>query len=66
MTKISTNDLDTVDISNLMIDDRVNPSELDAKDQRFYKAISPNLNLIQTLPKQETVFKIITYSRTKK
>lgn len=65
MTEIFTNDVNRVDNTMLTENNDV-PDDLDASEQRFYKAISNHLSLIQIHPKQETVFKIITYSRTKK
>ena len=68
MTKTSTNDLnhDTNTVSLIIEEDIESPDDLDAKDKLFYIAIASNLSLIQLSPKEETILKIITYSRTQK
>ncbi|WP_299289255.1 hypothetical protein [uncultured Mucilaginibacter sp.] len=66
MTEISTNNLNTVKQDENPSKDVDFPEDLDDSEQRFYKAISPNLTLLQLAPKEETVVKIIHYSRNYK
>ncbi len=66
MTEISTNNLNPVDKKESSMEDLDYPDDLDANDQRFYKAIASKLTLMQTSPKEETVIKIIRYSRLQK
>jgi len=63
MTEISTNNLNPVDKKESSMEDLDYPDDLDANDQRFYKAIASKLTLMQISPKEETVIKIIRYSR---
>jgi hypothetical protein len=60
MTETSTNDVIPVATEDL------DPEELDAIDEQFYAVISSHLSLIQIHPREETVRKIITYSRNQK
>lgn len=66
MTEISTNEVNAIINKICLTEDMENDNDLDPKDHRFYKAISSNLNLIHILPKEETILKIITYSRNAK
>ena len=66
MTEISTNNFNAVKQTENSSKDVDFPEDLDDRDQRFYKAISSNLTLIQLAPKEETVVKIIHYSRNYK
>ena len=66
MTEISTNEVNAISNKKSLTESMESTDDLDAKDYRFYTAISSHLNLIQILPKEETVLKIITYSRSVK
>jgi hypothetical protein len=66
MTEISTNKLNPVNQNDTASESVDYPDELNSPDQRFYQAIASNLNLIQLAPKEETVVKIIHYSRNYK
>jgi len=65
MTKTSTNKANPGCNDESLTEDLDYAGELDTKDQRFYTVISSHLNLIQLHPKEETVLKIITYSKNK-
>lgn len=66
MNEISTNNLNSVKQTETTSKDVDFAEDLDAPEQRFYKAISSNLTLIQLAPKEETVVKIVRYSRNYK
>lgn len=64
MTEISTNEVKPF-TNNLSSTEDIDCSDdLDPKDQRFYLAIVSHLSSMQVLPKEETVLKIINYSKT--
>ena len=64
MTEISTNEPEIV--KSLANDQQSTEDDLEPHEKHFYKSLSLKLNLIQLHPKQETVLKIITYSKSKK
>lgn len=64
MTETSTKNVNSVINKACSTEDVVCFSDdLDANDRQFYLEIFSNLSSIQLLPKQETVLKIINYSR---
>ncbi|MVN22591.1 hypothetical protein [Mucilaginibacter arboris] len=68
MTETSTkNNVNPVSNNGCVTEDMDDfPDELDAKHQQLYLTIATHLSLIQIHPKEETVLKIISYSRAKK
>lgn len=64
MTEISTNEPDVV--KSLANDQQSPEDDLEPHEKHFYKSLLLQLNRLQLQPKQETVLKIITYSRSKK
>ena len=63
MTEISTNEVNSVSINDLKTAETDCPDDLDEQDQQFYELVSSRLKRIQISPKQETVLKIINYSK---
>lgn len=67
MTETSTNQLNICKNSLGEITENADcKDELDATHEQIYISLSSHLNLIQILPKHETVLKIITYSKAQK
>lgn len=66
MTEISTNNLNCFKQTKITSKDVDFAEDLDAPEQRFYQAIASRLTMIQLVPKEETVVKIIHYSRNYK
>lgn len=63
MTEISTNEVNSVSNSDLKTAEADNSDDLGDKHQQLYNFISSHLSLIQIHPKEETVLKIINYSK---
>ncbi len=64
MTEISTNEVNPVES---MTDDHNGSSEdLEPHEKHFFRSLSLRLNQLQLNPKQETVLKIINYSKSKR
>lgn len=66
MTEISTNNFNAVKQTETTSQDVDFAEDLDVREQQFYKVIASNLTLLQLAPKEETVVKIINYSRNYK
>jgi hypothetical protein len=66
MTETSTNDVTPAAIDDNSATEDLDPEELDALDKQFYTILCSHLSSIEIHPKEETVLKIITYSRTQK
>lgn len=66
MTEISTTKTISADRSETTSEDVDFPEDLDSNDESFYKTIVPKLSLLQLAPKEETVVRIIHYSRNYK
>lgn len=62
MTETFTNPVISTVKKELLIEDA---DDLADKEKRIYTLIAAKLNLIQLSPREETIQKILTYSRTK-
>ncbi len=47
-------------------DQLINEDDLEPHEKHFYKSLSPHLNNIRFYPKNETLLKILTYSKSKR
>jgi hypothetical protein len=63
MKKTSTNNENANCSNESLTEDLDCRDDLDARYHRFYSVISSHLNLIQIHPKEETVLRIMTYSK---
>lgn len=63
MIEISTNE--TTSIESLILEQLNAEDDLEPHEKRFYKLLSLQLDNFQHYPKQETILKIMAYSKSK-